>query len=73
MPTATTATSEFHTVTIVSPEGEERNIVMVATSQKELMRLALPLYPGYRPAAVQPGPTVQPVPVVRQAIPTQTA
>ena len=68
MPTAVTADAEFHTVRIVSPEGVEREVMMVATSQKELMRLVLPLYPYYKPAATQPGPTVQPVIVPKAVI-----
>lgn len=70
MPTAVSATAEFHTVRIVSPEGVERDIMMVATSQKELMRLVLPLYPYYKAAATQPGKTIQPALVPRATIPT---
>ena len=68
MPTATTANALFHTVAIVSPEGVSREVSMCATSQTELMRLVLPLYPFYKPAAVQPGPTVQPELVPRAVI-----
>jgi len=73
MPTATTADAKFHTVAIVSPEGERREVCMCATSQKELMRLVLLLYPFYKPAAVQPGPTVQPDIVPRAVIQSNLA